>query len=306
MTYHTGLSRDGPGLLVRDLMDDAADDDLARIAYLKPDVAVLQTVDYDHDQIAVGLIKKRLEALGHEMPHSFTTRPNTGIDSGFDLDRNGKLGEPRDMLGYGRFSGQGGMLLLSRFPLVDGQAKDLSGVLWRDEDAAGLPADSYFSDDILEVLPLHTVAAWDVVVQTPSGPLHILTSHASTPAFDGPEDRNGLRNAAELRFWRRYIERPDLQNQRFVLLGTLNNDVAGGEGHKLPLQKLVSHTALQDPKPVSAGSLVTAEWTFGLALRVDYVLPSHGLGVRAAKVERAPQTTGGSQHYPVWVDVVWQ
>ena len=129
MTYHTGLSRDGPGLLVRDLMSSAADDELKRIAEIAPDIAVLQNVDFDYDQIALGLIQQRLADMGHKMPHSFAARPNTGIDSGLDLDRNGKLGEPRDMLGYGRFAGQGSMVLLSRFPLIEGQVDDLSGIL---------------------------------------------------------------------------------------------------------------------------------------------------------------------------------
>ena len=306
MTFHTGLSRDGPGLMVRDLMADAADTDLRQLVAIAPDIVVLQNVDFDYDGIAVRLIRQRLADLGHEMPHIFVTRPNTGIDSEFDLDQNGKLGEPRDMLGYGRFSGQGGMLLLSRFPLVAGQAKNLSHMLWRDQDAPGLPVDGYYSDDVLAVLPLHSVAAWDVTIETPSRPLRILTSHASTPAFDGPEERTGLRNAADRRFWRRYVERLDDQEAVFVLLGTLNNDPGNGEGHKPDIDNLLKSPAVQDPFADQPGTLISAEWTSGLALRGDYVLPSHRLGVRAAKIERAPRTATGSLHYPVWVDIFWQ
>ena len=306
MTYHTGLSRDGPGLLVRDLMSNEADADLSRIADISPDIVVLQNVDFDYDQIAVRLIQQQLADMGHEMAHSFTARPNTGIDSGFDLDRNGKLGEPRDMLGYSDFAGQAGMLLLSRFPFAAKGTKNLSRTLWRDQEQPGLPADRFYSEDTLAVLPLHSVAAWDVAIKTPSGPLRILTSHVTTPAFDGPEDRNGLRNAAELRFWRHYIERPEFLNIPFVLLGTLNNDLEGGEGQKPALQGLLGHHLLQDPKPTHTDGMITAEWSNGLALRVDYVLPSHRLGVRAAEVERTPQSSDGSRHYPVWVDIVWK
>lgn len=306
MTYHTGLSRDGPALLVRDLLKNEADADLQQIVAHKPDVVALQNVDFDHDQIAVGLIQDRLRALGHDMPNAFTARPNTGIDSGFDLDKNGRLSEPRDMLGYGRFSGQGGMVVLSKFPVLVDQSKDLSGVLWRDQMDAGLPDGGYFSAQLLEVLPLHSVAAWDLSLQTPKGVLRILTSHASTPVFDGPEDRNGLRNAAELRFWQRYIEQPDVRGARFVLLGTLNNDPEGGEGRKPPLHNLINHPNLQDPKPTNQGRPETATWSSGLSLRVDYVLPSRRLGVGAAKIERPAQGTTGSAHYPVWVDVIWQ
>ncbi|SDW75159.1 endonuclease/exonuclease/phosphatase family protein [Litoreibacter albidus] len=306
MSYHTGLSRDGPALLVRDLMDGKARDDLARVAALAPDIAVLQNVDYDHDLIAVSLIQKALADLGHAMPHGFTARPNTGRDSGIDLDRNGKLGEPRDMLGYGQFAGQGGMLLLSRFPLVADGTTDLSQLLWRDAPMPDLPADEYFAAPVLDVLPLHSVGAWDVGVETPRGVLRVLTSHATTPVFDGPEDRNGLRNAAELRFWRHYIEQPQIADAPFVLLGTFNSDLDAGEGHKPPLRALLQHPLLTDPEPTWAGDKMTAHWSNGLQLRVDYVLPSRRLGVRAAKVERTPQTDSVSRHYPVIVDVVWQ
>ncbi|WP_298259226.1 endonuclease/exonuclease/phosphatase family protein [uncultured Litoreibacter sp.] len=306
LTYNTGLSRDGPGLLVRDLLKDEPDPDLLRIAELRPDVAVLQNVDFDHDQVAVKLIQKRLRTLGHEMPHAFTARPNTGIDSGFDLDRNGKLGQPRDMLGYGRFAGQGGMLLLSRFPLAD-DVIDLSGLLWRDEEPTTLPKENYFSEGALGVLPLHSVAAWDVGIRMPGGPLRVLMSHASTPVFDGPEDRNGLRNAAELQFWHRYIAQPHLRDMHLILAGTLNNDPIAGEGLKPPLINLLSHRGLQDPSPKRPdGQLETAQWASGLALRVDYILPSPHLGVRAAGIEQAPFTERGTRHFPVWIDVAWQ
>ena len=120
--------------------------------------------------------------------------------------------------------------------------------------------------------------------------LALLTLAATPPVFDGPEDRNGLRNAAELRFWRHYIEQPQIADAPFVLLGTFNSDLDAGEGHKLPLRALLQHPLLTDPEPTWAGDKVTAHWSNGLQLRVDYVLPSRRLGVRAAKVERTPQT----------------
>ncbi|WP_139229780.1 endonuclease/exonuclease/phosphatase family protein [Litoreibacter janthinus] len=306
MNFHTGLSRDGPGVLVRDLLANPENPDLASVAALRPDIAVFQNVDYDFDRVALGLIQKSLSLMGHPMPHAYTTRPNTGVDSGYDLDRNGKRGEPRDMLGYGRFTGQGGMALLSRFPVEAGTARNLTDMLWRDASQQGPPANGYFTPGELAVLPLHSVSAWDVTVHTPNGPLRILTSHASTPAFDGPEDRNGLRNAAELQFWESYIAQVEDEQVPFVLMGTLNNDPMAGEGHKQAIENLLNHPSLQDPRPTHAGEPETALWANGLSLRVDYVLPSHGLGVRAAAVEWAPQSPEGSRHYPIWVDVVWQ
>ncbi|MEP3347034.1 MAG: endonuclease/exonuclease/phosphatase family protein [Litoreibacter sp.] len=302
MTFHTGLSRDGPALLVRDLLREETLEDLSLIAKLAPDIVALQNVDFDHDQYAASLIQERLRELGHAMPHRFTARPNTGIDSGFDLDRNQRLGEPRDMLGYAEFAGQGGMLILSRFPVRERQSKDLSAALWRDEGAQNLPAGNYFSNQELDVLPLHSVGAWDVQIETPDGPIHVLTTHASTPAFDGPEDRNGLRNAAQLTFWRRYIEQSKINNAPFVLLGTLNNDPTAGEGLKPALNALLGHELLQNPVRPEP----TALWSSGLSLQVDYILASRGFGIRAAKVERAFDGAGASRHFPVWVDVIWQ
>lgn len=305
LTYNTGLSRDGPGLLVRDLLREDPLIALRRLAAAKPDIAVLQGVDYDHDHIALRLIQERLKALGLDLPYDFIRRPNTGVDSGQDLDRNGKLGEPRDMLGYGRFVGQGGLAVLSRFPIDQAGSRDLSSVLWRDQPQPELPqraGDPFFTDATLEVLRLHSVAAWDVAIDTPFGPVRLLTSHASTPVFDGPEDRNGLRNAAELRFWAVYISAlaPDT---RVVLAGDFNNDLAAGEGLKPALRGLLTHPRLQDPV---AAKTATAEWASGLGLHVDYVLPSHHFGVVAAQVDSAPLTQDGPRHHPVWVDLTWK
>ena len=35
--------------------------------------------------------------------------------------------------------------------------------------------------------------------------VHFLVSHPTPPVFDGPEDRNGTRNADEIRFWADYV-----------------------------------------------------------------------------------------------------
>lgn len=308
LTFNTSFDRKGPGLLVAELTreDPVIDNTLRRIADARPDIAVLQKVDYDRDLIAIDLIQARLEVFGLSLPYRFATQPNTGLPTGFDLDRNGKLGEPRDMQGYGQFSGQGGMVLLSRYPILTEDSRDFSSVLWRDQPSPDLPMDgekSFFETRVLEVLRLHSVAAWDVAVKLPHGVIRVLTSYASPPVFDGPEDRNGLRNAAELRFWADYIDTLDVP---FVYAGDLNADLAGGEGLKPTLQRLLTHTHLQDPKPKADGRMETASWEDGLSLRVSYVLPSRDFGVSAAKVERAPLVEGGTRHHPVWVDLVWK
>jgi len=57
----------------------------------------------------------------------------------------------------------------------------------------------------LSGMRLSSKSHWDVPVNTPNGPLHIYASHPTPPVFDGPEDRNGLRNADEIRFWSLYL-----------------------------------------------------------------------------------------------------
>src|SRR3546814_8339906 len=42
-------------------------------------------------------------------------------------------------------------------------------------------------------------------IQTPLGVVHFLISHPTPPVFDGAENRNGLRNHAEIRLWAEYL-----------------------------------------------------------------------------------------------------
>jgi hypothetical protein len=308
MSFDANLSRKGPGLLVRDL-SRGEDKQIAavmdRITALKPDILALFSFDYDYDGVAAGLLKETLDAAGHAMPYHYLSAPNTGEPTGFDLDRNDRLGEARDAQGYGKYRGQGGMVLLSRFPIIQDQVQDFTAMIWADMPDARLP-DEYFLQKEAEVLRLHSVAAWEVPVQTPDGVLNVLISKAGPPVFDGPEDRNGLRNADEIAFWTRHIQ---AKNTPFVILAGLNNDPVQGEGLKPALMDLLTSDKITDPNPRSNGfGPATVNWKFG-KMRVDYVLPSSSLGIKASGVDwlaAEPDTTYGSRHRPVWVDVFWK
>ncbi|WP_427854486.1 endonuclease/exonuclease/phosphatase family protein [Gymnodinialimonas phycosphaerae] len=292
------MSGRGPGLILRDILrqEDEVAATIAVIEAANPDILALQDMDYDGNQLAIAALA---EALG--FAHYLALRPNTGRLTGFDLDGDGRTDGPRDAHGYGRFNGQGGMALLSHYPL--GAVQDFSAMLWQDlpENAAA----EVTATEALPVLRLHTVGAWDVEVLTPSGPLHILMSHATTPVFDGPEDRNGLRNADEIRFWHQYIT--DTAPESFVYMGTLNVDPQRGEGLRGPLIDLLSHPAVQDPVPDGP----TADWDDPTPgdLRVDYLLPSRSLTVEDAGVlwpQDGPLLDAveeASDHRLVWVDV---
>ncbi|MEX0310192.1 MAG: endonuclease/exonuclease/phosphatase family protein, partial [Tateyamaria sp.] len=124
-------------MFLRDLIrgeDDQINAVLAVIARADADVLALQGIDYDLTAEALG---RFAGAAGYD--HYFALRPNTGRPTGLDMDGDGRLGGPRDAQGYGRFSGQGGMAILSRLPVDAANVQDLSDLLWVDVPEARLP-----------------------------------------------------------------------------------------------------------------------------------------------------------------------
>lgn len=309
-TYNAGLSRNGPGLLFRAIQsekDPQVEAVADTIAALGPDVLLLTGVDWDHDLLALRAFAARLSARGQEYPHLFALRPNSGLASGQDLDGDGRLGDPRDAQGYGRFLGEGGMALLSRLPVDRAGVRDFSDLLWADLPGA-LIAGAGLSGAAAGVHRLSSTGHWDVPLKLPGGGvLHLWAYHATPPVFDGPEDRNGRRNHDETAFWLRYLdaELPAAPAPApFVILGDANLDPDRGEGRHAALRALLSHPRVQD---VDSGP--TVDWSeIGLegARRVDYVLPSAGVMVVAAGVLR-PDPPGNAdpatRHWPVWVDI---
>jgi hypothetical protein len=324
-TWNVALDRTGPGLLVQDLVKGDAPQIAALVRVLvalDADVLLLTAVDYDLQGVALDLLAERLLAAGLDYPHRLALRPNTGWQTGQDVDGNGRIGDPQDAQGWGLFSGQGGMAILSRLPVDAGGVRDHSGFLWRDLPAALLPEG--MAPELAAVQRLATTGFWDVPVVTPSGPLHVLAWHASPPVFDGPEDRNGRRNHDEAAFWRLYLD-GDLPMPPpaapFVLMGDGNLDPADGDGRREGMVALLTHPALQDPAPrgphgrTEPGhrgdpALDTALYDRIGGLRLDYVLPQAGLAVLDAGVLWPPEgdplagdLAAVSPHRPVWVDL---
>ncbi|MDX5351029.1 MAG: endonuclease/exonuclease/phosphatase family protein [Paracoccaceae bacterium] len=323
-TWNLGLDRQGPGLLVEDLArkDHPQIAAIARVARaLDADVLLLTAVDYDRGGVALDLLADRLADAGQDYAYRFAFRPNTGMQTGLDVDGNGRPGDPRDAQGYGLFSGQGGMAILSRLPLDEAAARDHSAFLWRDLPGALLPPDTA---ELLAIQRLATTGFWDVPVLTDAGPLHLLAWHATPPVFDGPEDRNGKRNHDEAAFWRLYLDGalpmppPDAP---FVILGDGNLDPADGDGLREGIGALLAHPAVQDPQPRGSHArtepahqgdpaLDTVLYDDLGGLRLDYVLPSTRLTVTAAGVLWPPaddplaaDLAAASRHFPVWVDI---
>ena len=285
------------------------------LAALDADVILLTGIDYDMGGQAAGALAVR---AGY--PHVTALRGNAGVATGLDLDGNGRLGEARDAMGYGRFAGQAGMAVLSRYAFGDG-ARDFSDLLWADLPGAVLPAD--MTPQVRAVQRLSTSGHWEVPIEGPGGVLRLLCWYATPPVFDGPEDRNGLRNHDEAAFWLRLLEGalewPPPEGD-FVLLGQSNLDPDDGEGLREAVAALLAHPGLQDvaprgthnrtePKQRGDPALDTALYDFG-GLRVEVVMPSSGLKVSASGVLWPPDTdpfaavlAAASRHRPVWVDI---
>ena len=329
-SFHTGLSRKGPGLLLRDILraEDAQIVAAIRvIGAVKPDVLLLLDFDYDHENRALAAFRDALAAAGGpDYPHLFARLPNSGLATGLDMDGNGRRNEPRDAQGYGGFTGQGGMAVLSRLPILADEAHDFSAFLWRDLPGALLPrkADGspFPSPEAQAVQRLSSVAHWQLPLRLPGGGrLNLLAFHATPPVFDGPEDRNGRRNRDEVMFWPLLLDGalPFAPPARpFVILGDANLDPEAGEGRREAIRALLAHPALQDPRPTSPGAAEagdatdTVDWPEPAPgnLRVDYVLPSSDLRVTDSGVYWPPAGTEGAEdaarasaHRLVWVDL---
>ena len=193
---------------------------------------------------------------------------NTGVPSGLDLDRNGSVGAQgrergNDAWGYGLHPGQYGMLVLSRFPINEASVRTFQLLRWSTLPGAANPVDPttrqpFYTDHVWTQLRMSSKSHWDVPVRTPGGTVHFLVSHPTPPVFDGPENRNGLRNADEIRLWREYLTPGDAPwlcddqgrcgclpaDARFVIAGDLNNDPADGDGQHEAIVELLEHPRL--------------------------------------------------------------
>lgn len=344
-TFNTELERRGPGLLLRDILsgkDKQVQAVAGIIAHISPDILLLNSFDYDHSDAALGAFADLLAAQGAAYPYRFALRPNTGLRTGLDMDGDGQVGTPRDAQGYGRFAGQGGMAILSRYPIDVARVQDFSALKWVDFPQALLPevdGNPFPSQQALAVQRLSTTGHWVVPITLPDGVINLMAFHATPPVFDGPEDRNGKRNHDEVRFWTAYLDgelaaKPT--DAPFAILGDANLDPFDGDGRGAAMRGLLAHPMVQDAMPESDGGVIAARTQGGVNadhktdpaldtvdwdddsgpgnMRVDYVLPSVDLRVTASGVFWPGENqdnaallsvgdTRASRHRLVWVDV---
>jgi len=360
-TFNASLNRAQPGELVADLStpDDPQAREVAEVIQRnRPDMLLVNEFDYVPDNTAADLFRTNYLARGQhgaapiDYPYAFTAPVNTGVGTGFDLNRDGKADGPDDAHGFGLFEGQYGLLVLSRNPIDTAAVRTFQQFRWRDMPNALLPDDpatpepaDWYSPEVMDVLRLSSKSHWDVPIQLGGRTVHFLVSHPTPPSFDGPEDRNGTRNHDEIRFWADYVTpgagdyiHDDAgvagglgDDASFVVAGDNNSDPVDGDSVSSGITQLLDAPRVIDPHPGSVGGLLAAREQGGANagqrgnpyfdtadfndeapgnLRVDYVLPSHGLVPLSSAVfwpasgSSLARLNDASDHHLVRLDVL--
>ena len=287
-TFNVSLNRAEQGKLATDL--NANDKQAKKVAKIlrtvRPDIVLLNEFDFDNDGISVRVFRQRyLMALTDtstepiDYPYSYSAPVNTGVPSGMDFDQNGTADGPGDAFGYGKFPGQYGMVVLSKYPIeVDG-VRTFQNFLWKDLPGAAVPVapstgQPWYAADQWSVFRLSSKSHWDVPISVNGKVLHVLASHPTPPAFDGEENRNGKRNHDEIRLWSEYISAGDrdwlvddngeagglAESESFVILGDLNADPVDGGSFGSAIQQLLNHPRVNAAfSPRSDGGVDAAE-----------------------------------------------
>ncbi|MBT8058803.1 MAG: endonuclease/exonuclease/phosphatase family protein [Gammaproteobacteria bacterium] len=328
-TFNIAMGLEEHGDLARAL-ESGSDGRLHRVAEIlrrvRPDVLLLNEFDYDAGVDAARLFNERYLAMADDggapalrYDWHFRAPVNTGVDSGLDLDGDGETGGPGDAWGFGRFPGQYGMLVLSRFPIDRDRSRTFQSYRWADLPGAARPVrpdgSPFYDEATWAKLRLSSKSHWDLLIDVDGRELHFLAHHPTPPVFDGPEDRNGRRNFDEIRFWREYTD-PDGDGgmnddqgrrggiepgARFVMAGDFNADPLDGDSRPGAIAQVLDVPWVRGGcVPTSRGAAEAAVRQAGVNgrqrgdaaadtadfndertgnLRLDYVLPSQGLKV---------------------------
>ena len=180
-TFNASLNRTAEGQLVTDLSTPAnqqARNVAETIQRARPDVVLVNEFDFVEGEVAVDLFRDNYLEVSQNgarpihYPYAYVAPSNTGIPSGFDLNNNGTVGGGDDAFGFGAYPGQFGMVVYSRYPIVDRKVRTFQHFLWKDMPGARLPDDpataapaDWYSPEELAVFRLSSKSHWDVPIR---------------------------------------------------------------------------------------------------------------------------------------------
>ena len=327
-SYNVALNRRSAGALKQELRggNSAQARKIAEVIQrTRPDVLLLCEFDYDEQGEGLTSFQKEYLAVAQngappiEYKFRFYAPVNTGVDSGLDLDGNGKMKTGNDAFGFGLFPGQYAMAVLSRYPIDTDNIRTFQNFLWKDMPNAALPVKNdgtpYYSDQVLKVFRLSSKSHWDVPIKIGTRRVHFLASHPTPPVFDGPEDKNGKRNHDEIRMFADYVsgaadylyddngKKGGLADDAlFVIAGDLNADPQDGDSFNQAILQLLNAPRINSAlAPTSLGGSHFSKLQAGANqrhkgnpahdtgdfndrsvgnMRIDYCLPSKSLTLK--------------------------
>jgi endonuclease/exonuclease/phosphatase family metal-dependent hydrolase len=271
----------------------------------------------------------------------------------YDFNKDGTAGErPGDAFGFGEYPGHYAFAIASTCPIDESHVRSFQTFEWADmpdnlipvageEGVVTDPADDetalYLTEEELDVYRLSSKTHVDVPFEVEGETVHGLFAHPTPPGFDGVNNFNGRWNHDEVRFFADYVADADYiyddsgtcggldDDASYVLMGDMNAGPGLGRDER-PLDPaetfLVDNDDFYtDRLPKSPGGaqrgLPTATRfggdVEGVVERIDYVLPSPDLSLRASSVvwpsddagnqDLAEAVSRASDHRLVWADI---
>lgn len=299
----------------------------ATLQHIDADIVLLN--EFDHDATYETYINinehyfqvpqtQYFSSSGLDYPHVYAPPSNTGLLSGVDINKDGKVELPEDAFGYGLFEGQYAFVVFSKYPIMKDEIRTFQRFLWKNMPNNRIP-NGVFTDNVIDVFRLSSKNHADIPIALPSGRIiHLLASHPTPPGFDSAADENGRRNADEIRFWADYITPQhsgyiyddagvtgglkflgNTSDDVFFVAGDQNSEPYDGDSIKESIGALLSRYNVVDPRPRGEGGMESEHNPPGSAgnpafdtffspdvgnLRLDYIIPSDNVDVINAQV----------------------
>ncbi|XEI32124.1 endonuclease/exonuclease/phosphatase family protein [Aeromonas veronii] len=263
----------------------------------RPDVFLLNEFDNDgkgestadlkafNDNYLAHAQHAEVTAISYPVLQNFAT--NTGLQSGYDLNLDGKT-TADDGWGFGNYHGQYAFAVMSQYPIDTKQIRTFQHFKWKDmpgeqnpiiddcyNTAAKIPAsrqcgDAWYDDEVWQQFPLSSKNHADVPVRvkTDKGEevIHFLISHPTPPIYGNAARHNVKHNRAEIAFWNDYVKGLNYmtddngtkgglaKNAKFVIAGDLNADPLTGDGDLTAIQALLDNALMN--QAVTNGTLI--------------------------------------------------